>query len=351
MSVKFLAIGDLHLKTKNAYETNILLSEIKLISQNTNPDFIVILGDTLDTHEKIHLDPFIRATKFLEELSFNFKVFLLIGNHDLRNNNEYLSSVHAFYPLKHKYKNLIIVDDFTLYEMKGINFFFFPYLPIGKFIPLFEEKRKELYLESKDEKIIIFAHQEFYFKGGFNINAEKWPLEYPLIISGHIHERMKVQKNLIYIGTPIQHSFGESEDKGISIFSFNSNDINNYSEEIIRFDIKIYKTIEVNGLNELEEKKEFIMKEHEKDNLYLRLIINSNQEELNLIKTNLFFRKLKNKKDIKIVIEKKEEKEKERNRDLLNKTYLHILDKEIRKDKILNNYWKKIKKEFDDKRN
>jgi DNA repair exonuclease SbcCD nuclease subunit len=70
---------------------------------------------------------------------------------------------------------------------------------------------------------LIFAHQEVR---GAKLGAlvseieEDWPLEAPLVISGHIHEYQEVQKNWIYPGTPFTHAFGDSNDKAVMLVSF-----------------------------------------------------------------------------------------------------------------------------------
>lgn len=71
----------------------------------------------------------------------------------------------------------------------------------------------------------IFAHQEFYgVKIGAIVseNGDKWNKDYPLIISGHIHDYDRPQDNIIYVGTPCQHSFGDRADKTISLFSWDN---------------------------------------------------------------------------------------------------------------------------------
>jgi hypothetical protein len=70
---------------------------------------------------------------------------------------------------------------------------------------------------------IIFAHQEFAgCKMGaiISVEGDKWSLEYPNVISGHIHSRQTPQKNIYYCGSAMQHAFGESEENIIPIVEF-----------------------------------------------------------------------------------------------------------------------------------
>ena len=57
-----LLIGDPHYKISNSIETSQFSEEtLKYVSENRKIlDFVVILGDVLDTHEKIHIQPLIK---------------------------------------------------------------------------------------------------------------------------------------------------------------------------------------------------------------------------------------------------------------------------------------------------
>ena len=49
-------------------------------------------------------------------------------------------------------------------------------------------------------------------------DGDKWSEDYPYVVSGHIHGRQMVGKNIYYPGTPHQTRFGESLDKTVSLF-------------------------------------------------------------------------------------------------------------------------------------
>lgn len=65
----------------------------------------------------------------------------------------------------------------------------------------------------------VFAHQEYRdAKMGAVKSAigDKWPSNWPFIASGHIHDYDQLAANILYVGTPVQHAFGDREDKTVS---------------------------------------------------------------------------------------------------------------------------------------
>ena len=97
------------------------------------PDMIVVLGDVLDRHETIHVSPLTRATKFLCQLMEIGRTFVLIGNHDLKNNQQFLSNEHPFDSLKYWGPNMTVIDTTTSIMINGHIFTFVPYVPPGRF--------------------------------------------------------------------------------------------------------------------------------------------------------------------------------------------------------------------------
>lgn len=221
MSHKVLVIGDPHFKVNNVEECRIMTKRLIEIAKEHCVNQIICLGDVLDRHETIHVIPLENAIQCLYQLSLIAPLVVLIGNHDRPNNNHYLTADHPFHALKY-WNNTKIIDTVEYEIIHGHRFIYVPYVPPGRF------EEAILTTHSIDEltsATCIFAHQEFYGVQMGPIKSEigdKWSIDYPLVVSGHIHEQQILQDNIIYVGTPMQHAFGEDPDKTISIFTFSS---------------------------------------------------------------------------------------------------------------------------------
>src|SRR5438067_639302 len=133
MTITCLTIGDPHFKVDNAIETDEMSRKIISLAHKEPPDFIVVLGDVLDRHENIHVDPLERSTLFLEQLSLIAPLYVIIGNHDRPNNSIFLTSQHPFNSFK-RWPQTTIVDKVVTATIKGRQFCFVPYVPPGRFM-------------------------------------------------------------------------------------------------------------------------------------------------------------------------------------------------------------------------
>ena len=232
--MKVLCVGDPHFKVNNVPESDVMTEKLVALAKTIKPKIIVVLGDILHRHEKIHVSPLMRAERLIRLLSEISPTYLLIGNHDRPNNSTYMTNEHPFNALK-LWSNTHIVDDKVLdHTIDGHRFLFLPYVFPGRF----DETLGQIELNGVSA---IFCHQEFYgAKMGAIVSqaGDKWATTNPLVISGHVHDYDQLQPNLIYVGTPMQHGFGDKNDKTVSLFDF---DNGGYNES--RIDLGLIKRI------------------------------------------------------------------------------------------------------------
>lgn len=216
--IKILTLGDPHFKVKNVIETDLLTRKFVERAQQEAPTIIVVLGDVLDRFETIHVSPLCRALDLLSQLREIAPLYILIGNHDMKNNRQYLQSEHPFTACK-LWPNTHVVDQVLTQEISGQRFTFAPYVPTGRFVEALDTVGRDVWLQSR----CIFAHQEFkgvVMHNSESINGDEWQATWPLVVSGHIHQYSRLGSNIIYTGTAYQTNFGEHDRKTVSLFEF-----------------------------------------------------------------------------------------------------------------------------------
>jgi DNA repair exonuclease SbcCD nuclease subunit len=269
--MKIFVIGDPHFKSKNALETNEMCNKIYELLIQEKPDFIVVLGDVLDTHETIHVGPLCRATEFLFRLSKLSKhLYILIGNHDRPNNAVFLTTDSPFNACK-SWENTSVIDNIVENSYDNHHFLFIPYVPTGRLHEAL--KTKDISDENVNKYSIIFAHQEFK---GCNMGAitsnegDEWNSNWPLCISGHIHDYQELQHNLIYPGTPIQHGFGDSPNKAVMILEFE--DVKDITKKRINLGLPKKMTVQLTT----EELVDYVLPE----NSFIKLVVKGETDKV-----------------------------------------------------------------------
>jgi hypothetical protein len=207
--MKILFIGDPHIKTDNHHEVDILLFELEKICKSIYFDRIIIGGDVMHYHERIFTQALNKTLHFINTLSTYAPVDILVGNHDMINNQQFLTSNH-WLTIFYNHKNIYIIDKPVKRNINNFIFMLCPYVQNKRFIEALETVD-----QNWKECNVIFAHQEFKgCKMGaiVSIEGDEWNKEYPQVISGHIHDHQIID-NIYYPGTPLQHSFGDSDKR------------------------------------------------------------------------------------------------------------------------------------------
>ncbi len=293
--MKILCIGDQHFKVSNIPNVNIFMKNLKQFLDEEKMDVIVSMGDLLDTHERLHTEPLNKAVEYLNILSTYRKTYVLVGNHDKINNSQFLTDKHWLNCCKNN-DNLVVVDTVVISSFESNKLVFCPYVPDGGFIASLNTRKGEW-----EDATCIFAHQLF---DGAKMGAivaegvEKWPADYPQVVSGHIHDKQWVQENLYYTGSSMQHAFGESHDKTILVLDIEENEITKDSfievdlhlpkKKIIHLDMEDLDDFDVDKLN---------------DDTDYKLTINGNQEDFESFKKTTKYKTLS--KLVKIIFKHK----------------------------------------------
>lgn len=318
-------IGDLHFKVKTPERNRQIVSSILKIVSKKQPDCCILLGDVFDTHNIIHCSILFTVSDFLKRLQELTTVIVVVGNHDMSNQQDTFSGNHAFSAFSGE--NLNIVDKPTPLEIAEKNILLVPYTPPGTFI---ESVSK--FIPNWDRFDLIIAHQEFTGckMGSIISNCEEWKDSYPPCISGHIHERQFIGENLLYLGTPVQHGYGDDSEKGIGFLDI-SGDVDLSSITFKELNVKKKSILNID-YEELDKAKKYEDKFESSD---VKLVIRGSSTQIQQFKKSKDFNNLKKKCNLQFFVLGDEAKTQMNNVDssIKNSSYLEILELKIKESK------------------
>lgn len=294
---KIIAIGDPHIKLDNFEDFNLFEESLHRLIDSEKPDFIVVLGDILHYHEKIFTQCLNRAYHFIKKLGERALTFVLVGNHDMINNQQFLSENHWMNSMKKFSSNIVIVDKVSRHQ----DFLFCPYVSPGRFVEALSTIGEDY---DYNRANIIFAHQEFKgCKMGAIISEEGDPWtdpNLPLVVSGHVHLNQWVGEKVYYTGSALQHAFGESEKNIIGVITVLDKDKIDIREVDLDLPRKQIITSTVDNFDKIASK---VLGRDKPD--HIKISMSGGIEEFKSLKTTENYKKLL-KQGVKIVFKQKQ---------------------------------------------
>jgi len=257
-----LLFGDLHLRKGHLQQGEEACYALVAKAKEVSPDIIVLMGDVLHTHEMAHITPFKLLEGLLDDLRKIAPVYVLVGNHDFKSATEDQTGEHFLGPYK-KWAKVKVIDRVSEVTLGGHTIVATPYLPYGKFCSSVEEVVEDL-----DQVDLILTHQPFLV---VDPKAEVLPRDYPVVYSGHIHDKCHPQSNLHYIGSSCQENYSEKPDKYACLLEVSKKGV---SHRYLRLDIRSIHLEKVR-VDELDVKKLVKITQHHE----VRLILQGTREE------------------------------------------------------------------------
>lgn len=194
---RFTIIGDPHVKNSNL---DVAWELFHLVEEQGLP--AIWLGDLLDTKEVIRGKSLNTWVDYFK--SSKLKHYVLVGNHDWFNLDCKDHSLEALKLLP----NVAVIDKPT--QFVNLPFYMIPYIHD-------QDELKKALKEAPDNSVLI-AHLElkgFDFGNGYICKEGLTKTsfrKFKRVISGHFHKYQE-DGNLMYLGTPFSHSFGEAGQK------------------------------------------------------------------------------------------------------------------------------------------
>lgn len=240
-----LYIGDLHIRIKN-------LSDIyplkKTILQKAKKISLVIIGGDILNKKFTNQDCILQAEDLIRVCSSIAMTYVIVGNHDYGNDNQFLTDKHWMNHLKNL-KNVVIVDNVTTI-MFGFQMTCVPYVPNGRLVEALNLSGTPW----KDSRL-VFAHQEIKgcLKGkNKSSDGDFWDPSYPTLISGHVHQAQTVNYNVVYPGSTLNQGDQNGQQRLVFIkTTFTEDNIFKYDMSSCFLPTLIKQVIIVKTFNEL----------------------------------------------------------------------------------------------------
>ena len=347
MLYRLLVIGDIHF---GYYPAELLYKEFKLVINNITKDIdvVFIAGDYFDTKLSLSSKHSIYAIKTFCDIldkceQTNTKLRMIRGtaSHDPENQLVNLSSIAKSSKV-----------DFKLYLTVGEEELF-PDFNVLYVPEEYMENKDEYYKEFFNKKYqCIIGHgmfEETNYVTNKTLNMKKYPVfnsafiekicDGPIIF-GHIHKSQKIRNRIMYTGSFTRSRYGEEEDKGFIISTYetenNSTDFKFIAnDKATKFDtVSILDTSEIFSLL-LNEQIQFIkdmISTYKKDKLRIKINIPKNYDNTKVFidSVTTVFGNMEN-VDI-VIMDNTKEETKHKTKEIVDKLmlkYNFIFDKSI----------------------
>lgn len=347
MLYKLLVIGDIHF---GYYPAELLYKEFKLVINNITKDIdvVFIAGDYFDTKLSLSSKHSIYAIKTFCDIldkceQTNTKLRMIRGtaSHDPENQLVNLSSIAKSSKV-----------DFKLYLTVGEEELF-PDFNVLYVPEEYMENKDEYYKEFFNKKYqCIIGHgmfEETNYVTNKTLNMKKYPVfnsafiekicDGPIIF-GHIHKSQKIRNRIMYTGSFTRSRYGEEEDKGFVISTYetenNSTDFKFIvNDKATKFDtVSILDTSEIFSLL-LNEQIQFIkemISTYKKDKLRIKINIPKTYDNTKVFidSVTTVFGNMEN-VDI-VILDNTKEETKQKTKEIVDKLmlkYNFIFDKSI----------------------
>lgn len=269
-----VCLTDTHLKESNSHENIDIFNSAISLCKKYKLNTIYHLGDVFNSRKSQTLQVLIDFKMILDNLESEGIVLNLIpGNHD---KTDY-SSEESFLDPFSTHPALVLISRGYSFDLDNdITLHFAPFFSDEIYRYNLEYCKNEALI---DRKNYLFTHIGFEgarMNSGLIVDGIK-PYEvktFDKVFVGHYHDKQQVGENIHYIGSSLQHNFGETPDKGVTVI------YDDGSFETVENDIKKYLKLEVDidklTPNEIDE----ILKVNTQSHDQLRVILVGTEEKI-----------------------------------------------------------------------
>lgn len=188
-----------------------IIDQIGAYAKKYDVKDIVFGGDLFHVPGRIEVPVFNAVINALVKLCIETEagLWLIVGNHDQYNRS---GTIHSLEALKLKEGLFYIIDEPAFCEVGGREIALIPYSPLRDTVT-----KNIKHLRKRTSVEIAVLHQGLsgvpVGKSGYTIDENLAPSDLPtttkLNLLGHYHEHRQVTGNSFFIGSPLQHNWGD----------------------------------------------------------------------------------------------------------------------------------------------
>jgi DNA repair exonuclease SbcCD nuclease subunit len=248
MIKKLVHFSDLHLrliKDHDLYKT--ILTDMFNQFKEIKPDRVVFSGDLVHSKNQVSPELIEMVRWVLDECSKIAKTIIIVGNHDMLENN--LSRLDTLTPIIQSMDN----DNIVYYKDRGVyqdeNIDWVVYSLFEHNIPPVIEKSDRLKIGLFHGPIVgLYTDIGYKFETGYEVSKFEGC---DIVLCGDIHARQTIYLDktpIIQVGSTIQQNFGESLRKhGFGIYDVNKDDYSfvdlNNPRPFLKFEMNSFEDI------------------------------------------------------------------------------------------------------------
>jgi len=219
---QFASVGEDGINTRLQDCLNVLES-LEDVAEKYNTEYLFFLGDLFNPRVSIPTDVYYLTFRVIEKLSKKMEVILLVGNHEQFSK---VGDIHSIYPFK---SICTVIDQPTVTVSDGCEIVWLPFSVDNKQnLKVIDDNRRapnsNLLLGHIGLTGAVVGPKERRMKTDLDPRQLK-PEKFKWCILGHYHKFQTIEKTIVYVGSMLQHDFGErNEEKWALVFDSNEPD-------------------------------------------------------------------------------------------------------------------------------
>ncbi len=268
---------DSHLKKDNESLVTSCFEQARALMIELEVEDFIHAGDFF-TIRNAQPEDSLRTAKTIYQMFGGYNFWQIPGNHDKTS----LDSPNSYLDVFDKYCNLIREEGYL--DLEGVRVHFIPYFKEdGSYKDYLKKAIKNIDTAKKNVLITHIAVSGVKNNDASvveNSITSKLFAKFDTVMTGHYHNRSKVGKNIHYIGSMYAGSYGEDNEKGLTVL------YNDGSFDYFQLDFPHYIKVEVKAGDKEDLKK--VQKEHKDSKNHVRLVFKGEKSKLEAInKTEL----------------------------------------------------------------